>query len=252
MTRALIVARADRPFNSTMAPFLTGRVQRTAHPRRLTSITWHDSENGSSGSKLMSVIGSSQGTRVPPRVRAVLRDELTGRSSKAHHCRILVWLTCGCFPRSQFVTAARKWHSTRPASLCRGSPVTSTRSISSEGRRLFPCWSNSRITNSTSIRLQWSTTSLPRAIRRKVLYYDTGHDLNDPKALEDRYDWLVKFINLRREPSSSPVRSPSRGANRRACSWVPDRQMSIQVWRGMSGERLYRAAQIPLGKGVVQ
>jgi hypothetical protein len=91
--------------------------------------------------------------------------------------------------------------------------------ISSEGRRLFPCCSNSRITNSTSIRLQWSTTSLPRAIRRKVLYYDTGHDLNDPKALEDRYDWLVKFINLRREPSSSPVRSPSRGANRRACGW---------------------------------
>jgi dienelactone hydrolase len=35
---------------------------------------------------------------------------------------------------------------------------------------------------------------------KKVLYYDTGHDLNDPQALEDRYDWLVKFINLRREP----------------------------------------------------
>ncbi len=35
---------------------------------------------------------------------------------------------------------------------------------------------------------------------KKVLYYDTGHDLNDPKALEDRYDWLVKNINLRREP----------------------------------------------------
>jgi hypothetical protein len=120
MTRALIVARAGRPFNSTMAPFLTGRVQRTAHPRRLTSITWHDSENGSSGSKLMSVIGSSQGTRVPPRVRAVLRDELTGRSSKADHCRILVWLTCDCFPRSQFVTAARKWHSTRPGLSLQG------------------------------------------------------------------------------------------------------------------------------------
>ncbi len=35
---------------------------------------------------------------------------------------------------------------------------------------------------------------------KKVLYYDTGHDLNDPQALEDRYDWLVKYINLRREP----------------------------------------------------
>jgi hypothetical protein len=30
---------------------------------------------------------------------------------------------------------------------------------------------------------------------KKVLYYDTGHDLNDPQALEDRYDWLVKNIS---------------------------------------------------------
>lgn len=35
---------------------------------------------------------------------------------------------------------------------------------------------------------------------KKVLYYDTGHDLNDPKALEDRYDWLVTYIDLRRAP----------------------------------------------------
>ena len=35
---------------------------------------------------------------------------------------------------------------------------------------------------------------------KKVLYYDTGHDLNDPLALEDRYDWLAKYIGLRREP----------------------------------------------------
>jgi hypothetical protein len=35
---------------------------------------------------------------------------------------------------------------------------------------------------------------------KKVLYYDTGHDLNDPQALEDRYNWLVKHIDLRREP----------------------------------------------------
>jgi beta-lactamase class A len=42
---------------------------------------------------------------------------------------------------------------------------------------------------------------------KKVIYYDTGHDLNDPQALEDRYDWLAKHINLRRVPilpSSSP------------------------------------------------
>jgi hypothetical protein len=46
-----------------------------------------------------------------------------------------------------------------------------------------------------------------------VLHYDTGHDLNDPKALEDRYDWLMKYIDLRREPiiSSAPL------ANRSHC-----------------------------------
>jgi dienelactone hydrolase len=35
---------------------------------------------------------------------------------------------------------------------------------------------------------------------KQIFYYDTGHDLNDPKVLEDRYDWLAKYINLRREP----------------------------------------------------
>jgi len=34
---------------------------------------------------------------------------------------------------------------------------------------------------------------------KKVLYYDTGHDLNDPQALQDRYDWLTKYLNLRRD-----------------------------------------------------
>lgn len=47
---------------------------------------------------------------------------------------------------------------------------------------------------------------------KKVLYYDTGHDLNDPQALQDRYDWLAKWIDLRRVPilsSSSPqVQAP--------------------------------------------
>jgi dienelactone hydrolase len=32
-----------------------------------------------------------------------------------------------------------------------------------------------------------------------VLYYDTGHDLNGPQALQDRYDWLIKYVNLHRE-----------------------------------------------------
>jgi dienelactone hydrolase len=33
---------------------------------------------------------------------------------------------------------------------------------------------------------------------KKVIYYDTGHDLNDPRALEDRYDWLTKYVGLKR------------------------------------------------------
>jgi hypothetical protein len=48
--------------------------------------------------------------------------------------------------------------------------------------------------------LRCSTTWPQQAQPKKVLYHDTGHDLNDPRALEDRYDWLVKYINLRREP----------------------------------------------------
>jgi pimeloyl-ACP methyl ester carboxylesterase len=34
---------------------------------------------------------------------------------------------------------------------------------------------------------------------KKVLWYDTGHELNDPQALRDRYDWLEKQIGLRGE-----------------------------------------------------
>jgi hypothetical protein len=33
----------------------------------------------------------------------------------------------------------------------------------------------------------------------KVLSYDTGHDLDDPQALEDRHGWLVNSISLHRE-----------------------------------------------------
>ena len=59
----------------------------------------------------------------------------------------------------------------------------------------------------TSMENYVATASDPK----KVLYYDTGHDLNDPQALEDRYDWLGKHIDLRRVPilphSSSKVRA---------------------------------------------
>ncbi|PYK08447.1 MAG: hypothetical protein DME65_14075, partial [Verrucomicrobia bacterium] len=47
---------------------------------------------------------------------------------------------------------------------------------------------------------------------KQVLYYDTGHDLNDPQALQDRYDWLAKYIDLRRVPilsgSAPKVQAP--------------------------------------------
>jgi dienelactone hydrolase len=48
----------------------------------------------------------------------------------------------------------------------------------------------------TSMQHYVSTASEPK----KVLYYDTGHDVNDFQALQDRYDWLVDQIHLRREP----------------------------------------------------
>jgi dienelactone hydrolase len=32
---------------------------------------------------------------------------------------------------------------------------------------------------------------------KKVLWYDTGHDLNDPQTLRDRYTWLVKHVGLK-------------------------------------------------------
>ncbi len=31
---------------------------------------------------------------------------------------------------------------------------------------------------------------------KKVVYYDAGHDLNDPRAFKDRLDWLIKYIGL--------------------------------------------------------
>jgi dienelactone hydrolase len=35
---------------------------------------------------------------------------------------------------------------------------------------------------------------------KKVLKYDTAHDLNDPQALQDRYNWLAQYLDLQREP----------------------------------------------------
>jgi dienelactone hydrolase len=32
---------------------------------------------------------------------------------------------------------------------------------------------------------------------KKVLWYDTGHELNDPQALRDRYDWLANQVGLK-------------------------------------------------------
>ena len=32
---------------------------------------------------------------------------------------------------------------------------------------------------------------------KKVLWYDTGHELNDPQALRDRYEWLTVQIRLK-------------------------------------------------------
>lgn len=32
---------------------------------------------------------------------------------------------------------------------------------------------------------------------KTVLFYDSAHDLNDPQALKDRFDWLAKSLALR-------------------------------------------------------
>ncbi len=32
---------------------------------------------------------------------------------------------------------------------------------------------------------------------KTVLFYDSAHDLNDPLALKDRFDWLAKLLALR-------------------------------------------------------
>ena len=53
----------------------------------------------------------------------------------------------------------------------------------------------------TSMQHYADTASEPK----KVIYYDTGHDLNDPQAWQDRLDWLAKYIGLRKAPILSPA-----------------------------------------------
>jgi hypothetical protein len=36
---------------------------------------------------------------------------------------------------------------------------------------------------------------------KKVLRYDSGHELNDPQALRDRYAWLAKEIGIKADPT---------------------------------------------------
>lgn len=50
--------------------------------------------------------------------------------------------------------------------------------------------------NKTSTQNYIAAASEPK----KVLHYDTGHDLNDPQALQDRYQWLVDQIGIRPQP----------------------------------------------------
>jgi pimeloyl-ACP methyl ester carboxylesterase len=55
-----------------------------------------------------------------------------------------------------------------------------------------------RYFDKTSMQHYIDTASEPKT----VLHYDTGHELNDPQALRDRYDWLVKQIGL--QPNLQP------------------------------------------------
>ena len=32
---------------------------------------------------------------------------------------------------------------------------------------------------------------------KRVLWYDTGHELNEPQALRDRYRWLAEQLSLK-------------------------------------------------------
>jgi hypothetical protein len=64
-TRAVTLVPAGRPPKRSVAPIVSGRANRTAHPWGFTRMTTHWSENGRAGSRLVRVIGISQGMRVP-------------------------------------------------------------------------------------------------------------------------------------------------------------------------------------------
>lgn len=89
-TRASTGVPAGRSSKRTAVPAATGRGERTAHPPRLAKMMTHGCENGSRGSRLVSVTGSSQGTRVPPRAHSLCAEEFSlGRptESLAGFCR---------------------------------------------------------------------------------------------------------------------------------------------------------------------
>ena len=75
-TRAVTLAPTGRPSSWTAAPISSGRPNRAAHPSGFTRIIRHGSENGSAGSRLVRVIGISQGIRVPVRTALLLGNEL--------------------------------------------------------------------------------------------------------------------------------------------------------------------------------
>jgi hypothetical protein len=68
VTLAVTGFETESPCNRTGVPVSAGREIRTVHPFALTKIIRHDSEKGQTGSRLMTVTGMSQGTRVPERV----------------------------------------------------------------------------------------------------------------------------------------------------------------------------------------
>jgi hypothetical protein len=65
VTLAVTGFETGSPCNRTGVPASAGREIRTVHPFGLTRIIRPDSEEGWSGSRLMTVTGMSQGTRVP-------------------------------------------------------------------------------------------------------------------------------------------------------------------------------------------
>lgn len=76
-TRAVTSVLAGRPSKRTVAPISRGRPNRAAHPWGFTKMTQHSSENGWDRSRLVRVIGISQGIRVPRRPPGFLAVEHT-------------------------------------------------------------------------------------------------------------------------------------------------------------------------------